>query len=79
MDHDGVKQEGFANEALAAFQPRLSIPIIWRYTEKWNILPMFLLLAKADAGLAASIFHFNEISIPDLKRFLDKDGIRVRL
>jgi len=36
-------------------------------------------IGKADAGLAASIFHFNEIPIPELKQYLDKSGIPIRL
>ena len=79
MDHDGVKQ-GFANEALARLSTDLSIPIIASGgAGKMEHFTDVFTLGKADAGLAASIFHFNEISIPDLKRFLDKDGIRVRL
>ena len=79
MDHDGVKQ-GFANEALARLSIDLSIPIIASGgAGKMEHFTDVFTLGKADAGLAASIFHFNEISIPDLKRFLDKDGIRVRL
>ena len=35
--------------------------------------------ARADAGLAASIFHFKEISVPQLKDFLNKKGIPIRL
>lgn len=36
-------------------------------------------LGKADAALAASVFHFGEIAIPDLKNYLRKEGINVRL
>jgi imidazole glycerol-phosphate synthase subunit HisF len=37
------------------------------------------LLGKADAALAASIFHFREIQIPDLKKYLANSGINIRL
>ena len=40
---------------------------------------LFHSLPKVDAGLAASIFHFGEVSIPDLKRELAADGITMRL
>lgn len=79
MNHDGVKT-GFACDALAHLSENLSIPIIAsggagameHFSEVFTI-------GKADAGLAASIFHYKEISIPDLKKFLDNQGIPVRL
>ena len=79
MDHDGVKQ-GFANEALAKLSDRLTIPIIAsggagaveHFKEVFTI-------GKADAGLAAGIFHFKEISITELKHYLNKEGIPIRL
>lgn len=79
MDHDGVKQ-GYANEALAQLSDRLSIPIIasggagtmQHFKEAFT-------LGKADAALAASVFHFGQIAIPDLKRYLAHEGINVRL
>ena len=40
---------------------------------------LFHALPKVDAGLAASIFHFGEVSIPDLKRALAADGVNMRL
>ncbi len=79
MDHDGVKT-GFANEALAKLSDDLSIPIIASggagAMEHFKDVFTF---GKADAGLAASIFHFNEIAISDLKRYLNKEGIPIRL
>ena len=79
MDHDGVKQ-GYANEALAQLSDRLSIPIIasggagtmQHFKEAFT-------QGKADAALAASVFHFGQIAIPDLKRYLAHEGINVRL
>jgi len=78
MDHDGVKQ-GFANEALAKLSDELTIPII--ASGGAGAMEHFkdvFTLGKADAGLAASIFHFKEIPIPQLKRYLDQEGIEVR-
>jgi len=79
MDHDGVKQ-GFANEALAKLSDELTIPIIASggagAVEHFKDV---FTIGKADAGLAASIFHFNEIPIPELKQYLDKSGIPIRL
>ncbi len=79
MDHDGVKQ-GFANEALAKLSDELTIPII--ASGGAGAMEHFkdvFTLGKADAGLAASIFHFKEIPIPQLKRYLDQEGIEVRI
>jgi imidazole glycerol-phosphate synthase subunit HisF len=79
MNHDGTKK-GFACEALSKLSDSLSIPIIAsggagsmeHYEEVFT-------KGKADAGLAASIFHFKEISVPELKEFLHMKGIPVRL
>ncbi|MCU4175771.1 imidazole glycerol phosphate synthase subunit HisF [Carboxylicivirga sp. N1Y90] len=79
MDHDGVKT-GFANEALAKLSDSLSIPII--ASGGAGAMEHFkdvFTIGKADAGLAASIFHFKEIGIPDLKAYLNKEGISVRM
>jgi len=78
MDHDGTKN-GFACQALAEMSDLVGIPIIAsggagkidHFTEVFTI-------GKADAGLAASIFHFNEIKISDLKQSLHMHGIPVR-
>lgn len=79
MDHDGVKQ-GFANEALARLSTDLSIPIIASGgAGKMEHFTDVFTLGKADAGLAASIFHFNEIGIPDFKQYLHNQGITIRL
>lgn len=79
MDHDGVKQ-GFANQALAKMSTELSIPIIASGgAGSMEHFKDVFTLGKADAGLAASIFHYKEIAIPDLKRYLNSEGINVRL
>ncbi len=79
MNHDGTKN-GFACDALAHLSESLSIPVIAsggagnmeHYEEVFK-------KGKADAGLAASIFHFKEITVPQLKAFLHQKGIPVRL
>lgn len=79
MDHDGVKQ-GFANEALAQLANMLPIPVIASggAGKKEHFKDAFL-KGKADAALAASVFHFGEIPIPELKNYLRKEGINVRI
>ncbi len=79
MNHDGTKN-GFACNALAKLSDMLSIPIIAsggagnmeHYADVFT-------KGKADAGLAASIFHFKEITVPQLKEFLQERGIPVRM
>ncbi len=79
MNHDGTKN-GFACEALARMSEQLSIPVIAsggagnmeHYAEVFT-------KGKADAGLAASIFHFKEITVPQLKEYLHARDIPVRL
>ena len=79
MDHDGVKQ-GFANEALAQLADMLPIPVIASggAGKKEHFRDAFQ-KGKADAALAASVFHFGEIPIPELKEYLRKEGINVRI
>jgi cyclase len=79
MDHDGTKS-GFAIEALAHMDSLLSIPVIASggAGNMSHFLEVFT-FGKASAGLAASIFHFGEISIPDLKTYLFEGGINIRL
>lgn len=79
MNHDGTKS-GFANEALAMISENISIPVIasggaGRIEDFYDTFTK----GKADAGLAASIFHFGEIEIIDLKKYLKAKGISVRL
>ena len=78
MDHDGVK-EGFACEALAKLNDILSIPVI--ASGGCGSMEHFrdaFTLGKADAALAASVFHFNEINISELKDYLHNNNINVR-
>ncbi len=79
MDHDGTKA-GFANHALARLSQEVNIPIIASggAGKVEHFIDTFT-KGKADAALAASIFHFGEISIPDLKQQLKQQQIAVRL
>ena len=78
MDHDGTK-DGFANEALARLSAELNIPIIASggAGNMQHFVDTFK-KGKADAALAASVFHFKEIAIKDLKKELQKNGIPIR-
>lgn len=79
MDHDGVK-EGYANEALAEMASRLSIPIIASGgAGRMEHFRDAFTIGHADAALAASVFHFGEIPIANLKKYLRNEGITVRL
>lgn len=79
MDHDGTKN-GFANEALATISQIVNIPVIasggagtiQHFSDAFTI-------GKADAALAASVFHFKEIDISVLKTVLANKGIPIRL
>ncbi|MCB9426418.1 MAG: imidazole glycerol phosphate synthase subunit HisF [Flavobacteriales bacterium] len=79
MNHDGTKN-GFADEALAHLSEIVNIPIIasggagnmQHFTDTF-------INGKSDAALAASVFHFKEIDIIDLKKELRKNGVAVRL
>ena len=80
IDTDGVKG-GFDLELLQAVTETVDVPVIASggagciddFTELFQKVP------KVDAGLAASIFHFGEVAIADLKRELKKNGISVRI
>ena len=80
IDTDGVKK-GFDLEMLDAVCNAVSVPVIasggagniQHFIELFNTLP------KVDAGLAASIFHFGEVKISDLKKELNKNGICMRI
>lgn len=79
MNHDGTKN-GFANDALAKLSDTINIPII--ASGGAGAMPHFVdtfTTGKADAALAASIFHFKEIGIPELKAYLKHNNIIVRL
>lgn len=79
MNHDGAKN-GFALDITSELSKTLPVPVIAsggggsleHFSEVFKI-------ASADAALAASIFHFKEIAIPDLKRYLQQQQIPVRL
>lgn len=79
MTHDGVK-EGYPNDALAQLADSLHIPVIASggAGEMSHFRDAFT-LGKADAALAASVFHFGEIGITELKRYLSNEGVSVRL
>lgn len=79
MNHDGVKA-GYANEALAQLADNLQIPIIASGGAgcKEHFRDVFT-QGHADAALAASVFHFGEIPIMELKEYLRTEGINVRL
>ncbi|HET9279911.1 MAG TPA: imidazole glycerol phosphate synthase subunit HisF [Flavitalea sp.] len=79
MNHDGTKQ-GFALDITHQLSVGLQVPVI--ASGGGGRLQHFVDVfseAKADAALAASIFHFKEIAIPDLKRYLLDHSIRIRL
>ncbi len=79
MDHDGVKH-GFAYEALAEMADVVPVPVIasggaGKMVDFYDAFT----LGKADAALAASVFHFGEIQIPKLKHYLKDKKVNVRL
>ena len=78
MDHDGVKN-GYANDALSQLSQILTIPVIASggAGNKEHFRDAFT-IGKADAALAASVFHFGEIKIPDLKSYLCAQGVAMR-
>ena len=79
MDHDGTKN-GFANDLTRKVSSMISIPVIasggagnmHHFVDAFDS-------GKADAALAASIFHFREIDIPDLKKYIASYGIPMRI
>lgn len=79
MDHDGTKA-GFACEALAMMNERLTIPVIASggAGSMDHFVDVFT-KGKADAGLAASVFHFDEIGVSELKGYLREKNIEVRI
>src|SRR4029078_1916501 len=79
MNHDGTKA-GFALDITKKLSEELPIPVIASGGGgKMEHFADVFLNAHADAALAASIFHFREIEIPDLKRFLHQKNIAIRL
>ncbi|MDD4055493.1 MAG: HisA/HisF-related TIM barrel protein, partial [Bacteroides sp.] len=78
MDHDG-KKIGFPNDMLAQLKDKLSIPIIASGgAGSMEDFKDAFVLGKVDAALAASVFHFGEIKIPELKAYLCEQGISVK-
>lgn len=79
MDTDGVKG-GFDLELLAAVCNAVSVPVIASGGAGCaeDFVTLFRTLPGVDAGLAASIFHFGEVKIPELKQMLKKSGIEMR-
>ena len=80
IDTDGVKG-GFDIEMLSAVCEAVSVPVIASggAGSKEDFATLFETLPKVDAGLAASVFHFEQIKIPELKRYLADRGISMRL
>ncbi|XOD68948.1 MAG: imidazole glycerol phosphate synthase subunit HisF [Flavobacteriales bacterium AspAUS03] len=79
MDHDGTKQ-GFALELTSQLSEQLPVPIIASGgAGKIEHFVEVFTKGKADAALAASIFHFKEIKIPALKNYLKQTGLPIRI
>lgn len=79
MDCDGVKQ-GYDLELTRAIADRVGIPVIASGgAGEMSHFRDALTEGGADAALAASLFHFGELTIPDLKNYLDREGVSVRL
>ena len=80
IDTDGVKG-GFDLEMLKAVSDAVDVPVIASGGAGCmdDFVTLFKALPKVDAGLAASIFHFGEVQIPDLKKLLRENDISVRL
>ena len=80
IDTDGVKQ-GFDLEMLRDVQARVHVPVIASGGAGGvqDFVDLFQAIPEMSAGLAASIFHFGEVAIPDLKQVLRENGVCVRL
>ncbi len=80
IDTDGVKG-GFDLEMLDAVSNAVNVPVIASGGAGCidDFLTLFRTLPKVDAGLAASIFHFGEVRIADLKRAMQRSGIETRI
>lgn len=78
MDHDGMKN-GFAIDPVQKLSRLLDIPVIASggAGRPEDFLSVFK-LGEADAALAAGIFHFGQLSLPELKEYLSKNGVHVR-
>lgn len=79
MDHDGTKQ-GFADTLTQLVSEAVIVPLIASGGGgNASHFKSVFTTAKADAALAASIFHFGEVLIPDLKQYLKENGVAVRI
>ena len=80
IDTDGVKA-GFDLEMLRAVCDVVNVPVIASggAGNMQDFVTLFKTLPKVDAGLAASIFHYKEVEIKDLKQLLKQNGISVRI
>ncbi len=79
MNHDGTKK-GFANKALSKLTDLLKIPVIASGgAGSYKDFKDAFIDGKADAALAASVFHYNQIKIPELKKYLKQENIIVRI
>ena len=80
IDTDGVKN-GFDLEMLSDLAELVTIPIIASggAGKMADFAELFEKIPGVDAGLAASIFHFKEVEIRDLKKYLRENGVNVRL
>lgn len=80
IDTDGVKQ-GFDLELLQAVCDAVSVPVIASGGAGGigDFIKLFKEIPTVDAGLAASVFHFGQVKIPDLKQEMAKNGISTRL
>jgi len=78
IKHDGVKT-GYPNDALRTLSESLNIPVIASggAGKKEDFRDAFI-IGKVDAALAASVFHFGEVLIPELKIYLKNEGINIR-
>ena len=79
MNHDGTKK-GFALDITATLSSQLAVPIIasgggGTAAHFYDVFTT----GKADAALAASIFHYKEVAIPDLKKYLHQKGVSIRI
>lgn len=79
MNNDGTK-EGFANEALARISEEVNVPVIASGgAGNMQHFKDAFVKGKADAALAASVFHYKEIEIPVLKQYLKENKIEIRI
>jgi cyclase len=79
MNNDGTK-DGFALDITRAVSEAVNVPVI--ASGGAGTMEHFVTVfdeGKADAALAASIFHYKEIAIPDLKNYLKTQGVEVRI